>query len=72
MATSATLRIHALPTPAQELTAAIDAFNSYGKAKNLSGETLEFHGDRLKAFRNFLADHDGDVAPADITPAPAA
>lgn len=68
MAKSQVVRIDSFVSPAEDMTAAVQSFLSYCRAKNLSPNTLAYYNYRLKSFLQYLDEQKSDTAPSDITP----
>lgn len=61
MAQAQTVRIPKFNSLADDMEAAIESFLNYGRAKNLSPNTLIYYKHRLRAFRGFRTrPHPGD------------
>jgi len=58
--------IRALTAQATDLSAAIDCFLTYCRAKNLSENTLTYYRYRLEAFRRYVEEHGSTTIPTEI------
>jgi integrase/recombinase XerD len=67
MAVGELIRLGALNDPTRNLSAAIECFLTYCRAKNLSENTLVYYGYRLEAFRRYVEQQDSGLATAEIT-----
>jgi integrase/recombinase XerD len=57
MADARAVRIPKFNSLADDMEAAVESFLNYGRAKNLSQNTLGYYGHRLQAFRSFAPDN---------------